>query len=559
MLNVQQALSIPPLTRSRVVAGAGGLHRIIKNITIMEVPDIVQWLKGSDFVLTSFFCIKDDPDAQVRLVQDMARFGCAALAIKTDRYVKTLPPEMIAAADSLSFPLLEIPREVSYIDIINPLMEGLLDHAAGVLRQADIAFRWLQQVLLSNQGLEAALATLQRMIKYDLTLECPELGLILTTSEDSNPLRPLSKEAIRKLSNAYHPLFLQRNRKESEVPSLVIPITDPSSVHAFLTVENYQQKQGLSPTIQAILDHTIPLIGMEIMRLHSRSVLEHQQINSFVEELITQDFKSDKAMLERARYLGLNLTHPCLLLVFNVDEFSSPNKQNPAEKEAQLLKAQLQRDLTHQLKQNSPAPFIVGLRGDSLVVVTTWPPEQGKEEIPSSAYKLAQNILLYLKWSFPSLQFTGGIGLPQQSVRKVGLSFSQAWKAIVLGSQVYGSGRVYCYDRLGVYRLLCSHSDIEELIALRDEILGPLADYDKKQRANLLETLAAYFSHNEDINTTAEALFVHPNTVRYRLERAAKLLARDLNLAEDRFQLYLALKITSLYPFAGAEKNNNKI
>ncbi|MDI9567905.1 MAG: helix-turn-helix domain-containing protein, partial [Bacillota bacterium] len=81
----------------------------------------------------------------------------------------------------------------------------------------------------------------------------------------------------------------------------------------------------------------------------------------------------------------------------------------------------------------------------------------------------------------------------------------------------------------------------------------------KKQRANLLETLAAYFSHNEDINTTAEALFVHPNTVRYRLERAAKLLARDLNLAEDRFQLYLALKITSLYPFAGAEKNNNKI
>ncbi|MGB4170440.1 MAG: PucR family transcriptional regulator ligand-binding domain-containing protein, partial [bacterium] len=198
MLNVQQALSIPPLTRSRVVAGAGGLHRIIKNITIMEVPDIVQWLKGSDFVLTSFFCIKDDPDAQARLVQDMARFGCAALAIKTDRYVKTLPPEMIAAADSLSFPLLEIPREVSYIDIINPLMEGLLDHAAGVLRQADIAFRWLQQVLLSNQGLEAALATLQRMIKYDLTLECPELGLILTTSEDSNPLRPLSKEAIRK-------------------------------------------------------------------------------------------------------------------------------------------------------------------------------------------------------------------------------------------------------------------------------------------------------------------------------------------------------------------------
>ncbi len=102
----------------------------------------------------------------------------------------------------------------------------------------------------------------------------------------------------------------------------------------------------------------------------------------------------------------------------------------------------------------------------------------------------------------------------------------------------------------GVYRLLCSHPDQDELIALRDEILAPLVMYDQKQNTNLLETLDAYLSHNEDINDTAQALYVHPNTIRYRLERAAKLTGLNLNTSEHRFQIYLALKIASLYPFA---------
>ena len=43
--------------------------------------------------------------------------------------------------------------------------------------------------------------------------------------------------------------------------------------------------------------------------------------------------------------------------------------------------------------------------------------------------------------------------------------------------------------------------------------------------------------------------FVHPNTVRYRLERAAELLDCDLGSTDQRFQIYLALKIASLCPF----------
>lgn len=330
-----------------------------------------------------------------------------------------------------------------------------------------------------------------------------------------------------------------------------------SSTRAFLTVENYQQNQGLSPTSQAILDHGTALIATEILKLHSRADLERQHVNSFVEELIAQDFKSEEAMSERARYLGLNFAQPCLPMVFDIDEFwRNIEQENLTEQEVQILKLRLQRDLTSYLETYSRVPFVVAQRSDSLAILTNWPLEQSSDSIIASAYKMALDILLHLKRAFPKLHFTGGIGQPYTGIRNVSKSFNQARQAILFGRQAYGRRQVFCYSQLGVYRLLCSHPNQDELLALRNEILGPLAVYDKKQNTNFIETLATYFCHNEDINATAKTLFVHPNTVRYRLERAAELLNCDLSSTDQRFQIYLVLKIASLYPFGSNDTDS---
>ena len=364
----------------------------------------------------------------------------------------------------------------------------------------------------------------------------------------------MPKEACRHLHKTRHPISLNRYRKQQKIPSLVIPIICRASISSFLTVENYQENQGLPADCQAILDHGTALIATEIMKHHSIAELERQHANSFVEELIAHDFKSEEAMLERARYLGLDLNDPCLPLVFDIDRFQyNIEQQQLAEEKVQALKSRLQQALDFYLTDRLTEPFLLALRSDSLIVLTCWPADQSTVTIMNSAHQLAQDILLELKRTFPNLSFTGGIGQPYRGVRNISKSFLQAHKAIVLGRQAHGRGRIFCYHSLGIHRLLCSHSDQKELIALRDEVLGPLAVYDNEQNTDFIETLTAYFAHNEDINTTAKSLFVHPNTVRYRLERAAKILGRDLGTTDDRFQVYLALKIAGLHPFTNQD------
>jgi DNA-binding PucR family transcriptional regulator len=77
-------------------------------------------------------------------------------------------------------------------------------------------------------------------------------------------------------------------------------------------------------------------------------------------------------------------------------------------------------------------------------------------------------------------------------------------------------------------------------------VLRPLADYDASRGAALVPTLRAYLAARSNLTKAAEALFVNPNTVVYRLRRIKELCGRDTRDLDDLLVLYLALKLDEL-------------
>ncbi|WP_369212748.1 PucR family transcriptional regulator [Streptomyces flavofungini] len=94
--------------------------------------------------------------------------------------------------------------------------------------------------------------------------------------------------------------------------------------------------------------------------------------------------------------------------------------------------------------------------------------------------------------------------------------------------------------------------DLRDLAAVQgDELLGPvarLAAYDARHRAHLIETLRAWLDAFGDITAASSSVFVHPNTFRYRIRRAAEVAQVDLQDPSVRFALMLQLR---LMPSAG--------
>lgn len=127
MVTVEKLLTIPKLRNIEVVAGKSGLQRKVGHVTVMEVPDIVQWLKGDDFLITSLYAVKDDVQAQCKLINEIAFTSCACIAVKTGQYIKDIHDDLKAVADKHSIPLLCIPYNLNYIDIIVNAMNYLFE------------------------------------------------------------------------------------------------------------------------------------------------------------------------------------------------------------------------------------------------------------------------------------------------------------------------------------------------------------------------------------------------------------------------------------------------
>jgi purine catabolism regulator len=98
-------------------------------------------------------------------------------------------------------------------------------------------------------------------------------------------------------------------------------------------------------------------------------------------------------------------------------------------------------------------------------------------------------------------------------------------------------GRVLRFEDFELIDALLSCADPGDLRARVDLVLDPLRDHPQ-----LLETLAAYLAAEQNVNTAAEALHVHPNSLRYRLGRVEELLGRSLRSPATMADLYVALR-----------------
>ncbi len=103
---------------------------------------------------------------------------------------------------------------------------------------------------------------------------------------------------------------------------------------------------------------------------------------------------------------------------------------------------------------------------------------------------------------------------------------------------------VLAFEDTGSYRLLlpAMSEDPGELQRFYEETIAPLAAYDDQYETDLVRTIEAYLENDGNVTPTADQLFTHRHTVRYRLERVKELCGHDITATEGREKLGLGLK-----------------
>lgn len=156
---------------------------------------------------------------------------------------------------------------------------------------------------------------------------------------------------------------------------------------------------------------------------------------------------------------------------------------------------------------------------------------------------LFPQILNYIKENYPNYIVNIGIGTRQKSLEKYKLSYEQASKCINLAIKQKQKNMIYYYEQLGLYQLFYDINNKTLLENFVHNILYSLMAYDKKYNTNLIQTLEVYLNKNCNLNQTAETLFIHRNTIKYRLQRIEEITNTSLNDAFTRLNFFNAILI----------------
>ncbi len=140
-----------------------------------------------------------------------------------------------------------------------------------------------------------------------------------------------------------------------------------------------------------------------------------------------------------------------------------------------------------------------------------------------------------------------GLAGPDSGIEGIRVNLTAAARAVHACRMLHRQGGVVHHGNLGPYRLLV---DLDLDLANEDRLyqgVTRLAQYDGRylRRTDLVLTLETYLAHGRRVTASAKKLFIHPNTMRQRLERIENLSRLDL-AAEDQMSLEIAVKLVRL-------------
>jgi purine catabolism regulator len=554
---VSDALKIGPLSRARVLAGMEGLHRPLSYVNVMEVPDILKWVRSDELLLTTLYPLRDMTISPRELIRELSQRNLAGIAVKIGRYVERVPDEMIEAAQRENLPLLELQPDISFNDVINSLLGEILNAQASRLQLSQAIHQRFTEIALAGGGLNEIAESLAILVHSPTLIIAPDRQ-VLASSEASNSDGLLARLITQRGERQHlESSELAENGKAAKTTTTtrrilrvgresltcaVRPIRVGATLYGSIIVILRQQE--LDAGISMAVDHAATVAALDIMKQQAVLSVERRFQADFLDDLLSGRLQSREAIFTRASALAWNLDRPALVLVIEFHRAGHETPQNGRHQAASRRDGTRLRDTACASLLKYDRSAILWERSDSLVAVLTEPCTQhSPKSIHQASMQVAQQIGAELRALSGETCASIGVGRPCNDPLKLHISYEEARQALIIGTNVWGQGAITHFEDLGVYRILHHHPDKAELDAFAEEMLGKLIEYDRKRNTDLVETLDVLMDCNLNISVAARRLYLHYNSLRYRLQKIEELIGPFVDDAHQRFNLQFALRI----------------
>jgi len=429
-------------------------------------------------------------------------------------------------------PVLNVPDEKDVREVYRSLVTILVNQRAYLMERGVRIHAQLAQLEAEGAGIEGLVQAMFELSGRGVLVHDKRLNVLAQCS--SAALASIWEDILAQLDTVDVLPKELRNRKEAgitssvfrqEIPGglerLVAPISVGSVARGYLSLVDIAG--SLDSLDFLVAEQGTLVLAVEMARAKAVREAEKRLKGDLLTALLQENITPRDANLW-IRSMGLDLTHAHTALRFAWNSPSPPSRRR--------LETLINGEVTR-------IGLKVLVRSMETEVVCFCQVSTGQGN-PDNAITLGEAVLVRGKQEYPDVEMSCGVGYPASELGNWRDSFRQAGQALEMARRLRERRPLYFPD-LSVYRLLLQLEYHPELQTFKREILGSLLAHEGG--SELLRTLEAYFNSNGNLSQAADALFIHRNTLIYRMERIAEISGLDLDNTETRLAVQLALRI----------------
>ena len=518
-------------------AGKNGVNRIVQSITVMDAPDIINWVRSNQLLLTTGYVIKDDITAQKKLITQLAERNCAGIAIKTKRFLMEIHPGVTELADRLDFPIIELSVDSHFADVISIILGKTMYPQNDNLQHTLNVYHQLTQLIMNGSDFSAVANKLEDWLHYGILFLDHKTSVIAYSNRIQKKyasIIPHIQQYVSKISvndTTLHTNHIVINDHPLRI--ITYPVYIRNATRSFIILT--ETPEHMPEHYLTILEQVSTLFTFEQMK--NEVIVENErkrQLEFFSSCLEKDSLSKDDILLGKAHGL-IEAAYTCIIVRLS-NEATGKELRN-------LWNDQIEQHIL----PTFPNTIVIHMLNDYILLIPN--PQNSsqnkKNQIETQLESCLVKLALWLE-KVQSLPFKLGVGGRSPLLADLPKSFREAQEALETGYQSKIVPQIRFYKSQEIVELLryIPQNKIEEIYA---NTLGKFHVLKGHDREETLQTLFVYLENYCNVAETSKQLYVHRNTVLYRIEKCEELLDYSLKDPEKNLLLRIILRASQLF------------
>lgn len=537
-LTIQKVLNFDSLKDAVVLTDSIGLKNVVTGIMIVEGPDIESWGREGELLLSSYYALKDLSTSELNdFFEEANRLKISGLIIKIDRLVGAIPDSIIVLCKQKDIPLIKIPKTSQYEPILLDVMGNLINNNIHLLEKYYHLQNHFTKMALKEPELIDILFVLKDLIKKPISLKNTLKNEWISTDPlyDQTCVKKtaaLNKKKYMNYDYTRRNVTYQSFQGPKNYNQLVVNIPN-LEFNSFELIIHEIDFSIPNEDFMAI-ENTVSFLQMELLKKHAVTQNNLNYKNSIISDLLNDRMENKEELIEKTTYLKLKNNPNYRVFICH---FSNSSSNTDPQELSQKKEHHFALSFTEEIKKHWPQRIYL-IRQNKIVFIadTQSDTEQVLKEKITKSIQTSKN-----KLQIKALKITVNFSYAGDLFQLSSL-YKQALDTQKITALFDEANTIYSYRDIGIYQLFVESNNLTHF---EKYVPSSLLDLNQNH-PDLIETLKIFLDANQNYKATADSLFVHPKTVRYRMDKIKQSISIDFHNAEELLQINIGLRLLKM-------------